>query len=201
MGLNLNQNGQQSTEDKAKEDATANQTVASGEAAAGLEKAIESADTANPLTPTIDGNDAANNSGGAAAGETVVVEGEDLAGNEKLVEVNESTPVKNVIATYSSSPITNFSVGRFVFKDGVLSFSDDEADDHAEFESIINDKNFPPQEKAKIVKIDIGAAERLVAELRSKQGGATQATDSTVGERVSKPKSVGNLGSTGNRGN
>lgn len=187
MGLNTNQNGQQA-EEKAKEAAAANQTVASGEAAAGLEKAIESAD-------------AANSSGGAAAGETAVVEGEDLAGNEKLVEVNESMPVKNVIATYSSSPITNFSVGRFVFKDGVLSFSDDEADDHAEFESIINDKNFPPQEKAKIVKIDIGAAERLVAELRSKQGGATQATDSTVGERVSKPKSVGNLGSTGNRGN
>ena len=83
----------------------------------------------------------------------------------------------------------------------MLSFNDEEADDYAEFESIINDKNFPPQEKAKIVKIDVGAAERLVAELRSKQGGATQATDSTVGERVSKPKSVGNLGSTGTRGN
>lgn len=205
MGLNLNKPAdgaeQAKAEAAAKENAAATQTAASGEAAAGLEKAIESADSANPLTPTIDGNDAPNNAGGIDP-IRAVVESEDLEGNTRVVEVDGSTPVgDDVLATYSSSPINNLSVGRHQFENGILSFKRGDEEDLEEFEKILNDKNFPIQERVKIVKIDIGAAERLIADARASQGGATQAIDSTVGERATKPKAEGNLGSTAGRGN
>ncbi len=202
MGLNIpNTAEQDKAETAAKQNAEVNQTAASGEAAAGIEKAIESADTVNPLTPTIDGNDAPNNSGGPATPVTAVVEGEDLNGGTVLVEVNDSTPVSNVLATFSSVNMTNYSVGDFKFQDGILTFKSDEQEELDDFLAIIDSKNFPPQERARIVKIDVAAAERFLEEARRGQGGATQAIDSTVGERVSKPKSEGDLGTTGRRGN
>ena len=203
MGLNLNQSGssQQKAEDAAKENVATNQTVASGEAAAGLEKAIESADTANPLTPTIDGNDAPNNAGGPAAPVTAVVEGEDLNGETVLVEVNDSTPVKDVLATFSSKNMTGYAVGDFKFENGILTFKSDQAEELETFRKIIDSKNFPPQERSRIVEIDVAAAEKYLAEARRGMGGATQAIDSTVGERVSKPKSEGDLGTTSGAGN
>lgn len=212
MGLNLNQNGasadnaaqkadQQKAEDAAKQNAEVNQTAASGEAAAGIEKAIESADTANPLTPTIDGNDAPNNAGGPALPITAVVEGEDLNGNTVLVEVNESTPVDDVLATFSSVNMTGYSVGEFKFEKGILTFKSGDEEELEAFRKIIDSKNFPPQERARIVEIDVAAAEKYLEDARRGQGGATQKIDSTVGERASKPKSEGDLGSTEGRGN
>lgn len=205
MGLNLNQNGtaaadQQKAETAAKENAAVNQTAASGEAAAGIEKAIETADTANPLTPTIDGNDAPNNAGGLDS-TTAVVEGETVEGDKVAVEVDLATVQSGVLATYSSSPISNYSVGRFQFENGLLTFKDDDREDLEEFEAIINGKNFPIIERNRLVKIDVAAAERLIADARRTQGGATQAIDSTVGERVNKPKAEGDLGTTSGRGN
>lgn len=208
MGLNLNQNGasannaaQAKAEDAAKDNAAATQTVASGEAAAGLDKAIESADTANPLTPTIDGNDAANNSGGAARRVTAVVEGEDLNGNDVVLEVDDRITSDGVLATFSSMNMTGYSVGSHKFENGILTFKEGDEEELDEFRKIIESKNFPPQEKARIVEIDVGAAERYIAENRKAIGGATQAIDSTVGERASKPKAVGDLGITEGRGN
>lgn len=209
MGLNLNQNGagasqnaeQQKAEEAAKQNAEVNQTAASGEAAAGIEKAIESADTANPLTPTIDGNDAPNNSGGPAGPVTAVVEGEDLNGNKVAVEVNDSTPVDDVLATFSSVNMTGYSVGDFKFENGILTFKSDQQEELEDFRKIIDSKNFPPQERARIVEIDVKAAERFLEENRRAFGGATQKIDSTVGERATKPKSEGDLGTTGARGN
>lgn len=205
MGLNIpnaaSPADQAKAEAAAKENAELNQTAASGEAAAGIEKAIESADSANPLTPTIDGNDAPNNSGGAAASVTAVVESKDLNGETVLVEVNESTPTDDVLATFSSVNMTGYSVGDFKFENGILTFKSDQQEELEDFRKIIDSKNFPPQERARIVEIDVAAAEKYLAENRSSQGGATQAIDSTVGERASKPKSEGDLGTTGRRGN
>ena len=195
MGLNLNK-----SEDAAKENAAVNQTAASGEAAAGIEKAIETADTANPLTPTIDGNDAPNNAGGLDS-TTAVVEGESVEGDKVAVEVDLATLQDDVLATYSSSPVSNYGVGRFQFEKGLLTFKKGDEDDLKEFEDIINGKNFPAVERNRIVKIDVRAAEKLLAEHRKSSGGATQAIDSTVGERVNKPKAEGDLGTTSGRGN
>lgn len=197
MSLNLNK---PQGEAAAKENAAATQTAASGEAAAGIDKAIESADSANPLTPTIDGNDAPNNSGGLDP-LTAVVESEDLEGNTKLVEVDASTITDGVLATFSSSPVNNYAVGDFQFENGLLHFRKGDEEELEKFEKLIDSKNFPAIERARIVRIDVAAAERLLADLMKSQGGATQTTDSTVGERANKPKAEGNLGSTGNRGN
>ena len=205
MGLNIpnaaSPADQAKAEAAAKENAELNQTAASGEAAAGIEKAIESADTANPLTPTIDGNDAPNNAGGPASPVSAVVEGTDQNGNPVLVEVNDSTPVNDVLATFSSVGMTGYSVGDFKFENGILTFKSDEREELEDFRNIIDSKNFPPQERAKIVEIDVASAERFLEDARRGQGGATQKIDSTVGERASKPKSEGDLGSTGARGN
>lgn len=201
MGLNIPNTDQQKAETAAKENAAATQTAASGEAAAGIDKAIETADSKNPLTPTIDGNDAPNNAGGPALPITAVVEGEDLNGETVLVEINDSTPTDDVLATFSSVNMTNYSVGDYKFENGILTFKSDEAEELEAFRKIIGSKNFPPQERARIVEIDVAAAEKYLSEARKNLGGATQAIDSTVGERVSKPKSEGDLGSTGYRGN
>src|SRR3546814_15245541 len=61
--------------------------------------------------------------------------------------------------------------------------------------------SLPPMEKNRIKKIDVAAAEKLLAELKAKEGGPTQKIDSTVGERASKPQPVGNLGRTLGNGN
>ncbi len=205
MGLNLNKPADGAEQDKAeaaaKENAAVNQTAASGEAAAGIEKAIETADTANPLTPTIDGNDAPNNAGGPLDSTTAVVEGETVEGETVAVEVDLATMQSDVLATYSSSPVNNYGVGRFQFEKGLLTFKKGDEDDLEEFEKIINGKNFPVVERNRLVKIDVAAAEKLLADLRKSEGGATQAIDSTVGERVNKPKAEGDLGTTAGRGN
>lgn len=201
MGLNLNQNGdQQKAEADAKDNAATNQTAASGEAAAGIDKAIETADTANPLTPTIDGNDAANNAGGLDS-QDVVVTAENANGENVAVTVNPSAVGEDVLATFSSSPINNYAVGNHQFENGILTFKKGDEAELEDFEKIIGSKNFPIVERSKIVKIDVKAAERLIEEARKSQGGATQAVDSTVGERVNKPKAEGNLGETAGRGN
>src|SRR3546814_4892216 len=56
----------------------------------------------------------------------------------------------------------------------------------AAFEKLYD--SLPPMEKNRIKKIDVAAAEKLLAELKAKEGGPTQKIDSTVGERASKPQ-------------
>ena len=106
-----------------------------------------------------------------------------------------------ILATFSSKNMTGYAVGDFKFENGILTFKSDQAEELETFRKIIDSKNFPPQERSRIVEIDVAAAEKYLAEARRGMGGATQAIDSTVGERVSKPKSEGDLGTTSGAGN
>src|SRR3546814_10955527 len=69
----------------------------------------------------------------------------------------------------------------------------------AAFEKLYD--SLPPMKKNRIKKIDVAAAEKLLAEIKAKEDGLTQKIDSTVGERASKPQPVGKLGRTLGNGN
>jgi len=118
-------------------------------------------------------------------------------------EVNESkeevAPAKQVIATFTSHPVQNFRVGNFQFAKGVLKFHEGEEESLEKFQKFID--TLPPIERRRIQVIDVEAAEALIKKLREESGGATQQTDSTVGDRATKPKPIGNLGTTSGLGN
>src|SRR3546814_8736657 len=101
--------------------------------------------------------------------------------------------------TFSSHPIMNCSLAGVQFTKGTLQFRAGDEERLAAFEKRYDSR--PPMEKNRIKKIDVAAAEKLLAELKAKEGGPTQKIDSTVGERASKPQPVVNLGRTLGNGN
>src|SRR3546814_9016780 len=78
----------------------------------------------------------------------------------------------------------NFSLAGFQFTKGTLQFRAGDEERLAAFEKPYD--SLPPMEKNRIKKIDVAAAEKLLAELKAKEGGPTQKIDSTVGERASR---------------
>lgn len=90
---------------------------------------------------------------------------------------------------YSVHPIQNYKIGDFRFVGGLLTLTD--PDEIAAFEAILADPKLPASERARIKKIDVGLAHKLVAERLATKGGATKAIDSTVGERASDSPKIG----------
>lgn len=115
------------------------------------------------------------------------------------VETPQEDGAPEVIATFTSHPIQQLRMADWQFDKGVLKFVEGQEESLEKFEEFL--ASLPPIERSRVKKIDVEAAEQLVAELKSQEGGPTQKIDSTVGERVSKPKPVGNLGSTLGLGN
>src|SRR3546814_7769017 len=116
----------------------------------------------------------------------------DEANKEQQEEAPTGDGHPEVIMTFSSHPIMNFSLAGFQFTKGTLQFRAGDEERLAAFEKLYD--SLPPMEKNRIKKIDVAAAEKLLAELKAKAGGTTQKIDSTVGERASKHKPIGNHG-------
>src|SRR3546814_7120416 len=112
----------------------------------------------------------------------------DEANKEQQEEAPTGDGHPEVIMTFSSHPIMNFSLAGFQFTKGTLQFRAGDEERLAAFEKLYD--SLPPMEKNRIKKIDVAAAEKLLAELKAKEGGPTQKIDSTVGERESKPQPV-----------
>lgn len=82
---------------------------------------------------------------------------------------------------WSSHPIQNYSIGRFHFENGLLTLRD--SDDIAEFEKILDDKNLPRAERARVTELDVSAAEAQVRAVRETQPRASKAIGSESGDR------------------
>src|SRR3546814_5070731 len=123
----------------------------------------------------------------------------DEANKEQQEEAPTGDGHPEVIMTFSGHPIMNFSLAGFQFTKGTLQFRAGDEERLAAFEKLYD--SLPLMEKNRIKKIDVAAAEKLLAELKAKEGGPTQKIDSTVGDRASKPQPVGNLGRTLGNGN
>lgn len=97
---------------------------------------------------------------------------------------------------WTSHPIANYAVGDFRFENGILRLDDPEK--IAEFEKLLEDKNFPASERHRIRELDVKGAEAISRKIRSEQGGnATKQSDSTIGERAVAPKTgTGDLASS-----
>jgi len=92
-------------------------------------------------------------------------------------------------ASYTSHPVENFRIGRFVFEKGLLNLS---GDDVAAFEAL--HESLPPMEKNRIRKLDVAAAEAFVRDLlENAKPAATQAFDSSIGERAKPVVGTGKL--------
>lgn len=115
----------------------------------------------------------------------------------EIVEEAQRRP--EPLATYTSHPVQNFRIATYQFEKGVLKFEEGEEESLEGFEKLL--ESLPLIERQRIKKIDIEAAEALIEKLKAESGGPTQKIDSTVGERVNKPKPVGNLGRTLGGGN
>jgi len=86
--------------------------------------------------------------------------------------------------TYTSHPIQRFRMGKFRFEKGMLVLTD--SAEIAEFEACL--EALPQTERIRIKKIDLAAAEKISEEIRKTVGGATQQTDSTIGDKPTAPK-------------
>lgn len=104
-----------------------------------------------------------------------------LEGMGKTSAVLAQGAADDVIVQYTSHPIMNYAVGDFQFTNGLLSLKSQEEVD--EFESVLNDKKFPPQERNRIRKIDVEAAHRIAQASIDAQRTVTQNTDSSLGAR------------------
>lgn len=94
---------------------------------------------------------------------------------------------------YSSHPIQTMAVGKFKFEKGLLTLEDEA--EIAEFEKVR--EALPISEQSRIRELDLEGAERIAAESAKLHGGATQQTDSSVGDRGNGPKiGTGTLEST-----
>lgn len=105
-----------------------------------------------------------------------------------MAEENES----KILATFSCAPVQNYGIGPYQFEKTLLRFEAGQEEELEKFKALV--ESLPAAERARIVYIDVEAAESQLAAIRAASGGATRAIDSTVGERVSKPKAEGNLG-------
>src|SRR3546814_6111414 len=96
----------------------------------------------------------------------------DEANKEQQEEAPTGDGHPEVIMTFSSHPIMNFSLAGFQFTKGTLQFRAGDEERLAAFEKLYD--SLPPMEKNRIKKIDVAAAEKLLAELKAKEGGPTQ---------------------------
>src|SRR3546814_944988 len=79
-----------------------------------------------------------------------------------------SSDLPEVIMTFSSHSIMNFSLAGFQFTKGTLQFRAGDEERLAAFEKLYD--SLPPMEKNRIKKNDGAAAEKLLAELKAKEG-------------------------------
>lgn len=91
---------------------------------------------------------------------------------------------------YTSHPIENYRIGRFRFTKGLLRLDGKDAE---EFDKLLAAQ--PPQDQARVRKLDVAAAEAIVRErLANQRPGATKSFDSSIGERAEKKVGTGALG-------
>jgi hypothetical protein len=86
---------------------------------------------------------------------------------------------------YSCLPLKNFQISRFQFENGQLNLTDEE--EAAEFEAIINGKNFPAVDRVRIKTINLAAAEKLVAAATPR---ATQGMDQGINKELAGVKAL-----------
>src|SRR3546814_18747890 len=96
----------------------------------------------------------------------------DEANKEQQEEAPTGDGHPEVIMTFSSQPIMNFSLAGFQFTKGTLQFRAGDEERLAAFEKLYD--SLPPMEKNRIKKIDVAAAEKLLAELKAKEGGRSE---------------------------
>jgi len=100
----------------------------------------------------------------------------------------EETPAI-VEAHYTSHPIENFMVGPYKFEKGLLRLEGDEVDAFDKLHA-----SMPPVEQRRVRKLDVAAAEEFVRQrLEAQSPGATQAFDSSIGERAKPVVGTGKL--------
>lgn len=95
---------------------------------------------------------------------------------------------------YSCLPMKTYSVGRFHFTNGQMSLHD--AEDIADFESLINAKNFPEIDRNRIKTVDLGLAEQIA----SSRAAATRGFDSGQNKDFEQLKAQNPKVGTGNMG-
>src|SRR3546814_9600828 len=109
----------------------------------------------------------------------------DEANKEQQEEAPTGDGHPEVIMTLSSHPIMNFSLAGFQFTKGTLQFRAGDEERLAAFEKLYD--SLPPMEKNRIKKIEVAAAEKLLEELKAKEGGPTDRK--SVGEEQSVDES------------
>lgn len=97
------------------------------------------------------------------------------------------------LAIYTSNPIANYKVGPFKFDKATLKLYTEE--DVEAFARLYG--QLPAGEQIRIKKVDLDAAEAISRKILETQGKASQAIDSTTGDRAPPPaKPVGSLNAT-----
>lgn len=91
-------------------------------------------------------------------------------------QVIEESPVDTRV-TYSSHPVANFAIGKYQFVKGQLKLAPGKEAER--FERLLD--SLPPYLKRQVVKLDAGAADRLVEGLRSKVVTGLDSTAGSVG--------------------
>lgn len=106
---------------------------------------------------------------------------------------DEEKKVDQPLAIYTSNPIANYKVGPFKFEKATLKLY--KKDDVKAFEDLLD--QLPDGEKIRVKKVDLDAAEAISRKILETQGKASQAIDSTTGDRAPPPaKPVGSLNAT-----
>lgn len=103
-----------------------------------------------------------------------------LANLGKTPEKSSRPAAESGEVRWSSHPIQRYTVGRFQFEKGLLTLTEeaDIEDFQATYDSL------PVYEKARLQKIDVAAAERIVQQYLNGSGSATKGIDSSTGDRA-----------------
>lgn len=118
------------------------------------------------------------------APKTLAAPAEIVAGDDKAFMI--TAPVEGEVM-FTCHPIQKLMVGPYEFQKGTLKLRESEV---ADFEALV--QTVGASTRATIQKIDVAAAERLVASMTRPV--ATKVTDSSTGERANKAVGTGELG-------
>lgn len=104
-----------------------------------------------------------------------------------------SEAIETPLAIFTSHPIVNYKVGKFKFEKATLNLYSET--DVMDFSKLV--ASLPAGERQRIKKVDLQAAEAIAKQILESQGKASQAIDSTTGDRAPPPaKPVGSLNAT-----
>lgn len=122
------------------------------------------------------------------------------AGEESKLQAPETATVTEDVdfpfsRQYTSHPISNYGIGRFVFEKGLLTLTSQR--DADEFEAILAEQ--PEIERSRIKLVNLSMAEEISRQFQ-RQGGATKQIDSTTGDRGVKPMTGKGSMELGDRG-